>query len=648
VTVLSGTAAFKQIDLRFDWLDATGGSRSLRLTSAISPLTLSHSPLDDLSAPSTGSYRPIVRRPTPVTEGMIPLALGTNSTDDQTAATNPKPELVGRNDDTLVSDTRFDLLTFNTSDNLGQNGFVRFDKRIETAMVGCTCKTGLTGFPTGGSSPAINSLLKAKAFLPSYWDGTRYTEPEDAGTPTRSPDDSVSQSQLCDVCCRDHADPSTGPKFNPWVTGQHPHYDAAGVVVTSGTFKEACRVIRVNGVWRVTPDPRSEDIALLPTRVYPSTTGSTVAPADNNAATSPLVADAGKTSYIAFAYDFIKQFFYDKTTLSDSARATMQTTAGLNNPEYVPIKAGDTRWLHARTILSDKLEQPAIDRIQKAIDACTATTTIGRAQCVLPYVPMATINVTELAVWSGKAVSETGIVPTGTLATSIVNYGQALLNRYVSALALVGPISPTDDDNPIKDEQPFALATGTRTGAWLSVASPASVLFGNPANPSRGFASLTGGTSFNIELDRLPNASDRDPNNDPSVNVGIVSPQPCNPQDPTIGGNPFPCTTDATTGVVVAVGKFNYLRKVNGNINDPCNTDNNDKIGEGQAECPAFTLSGSTYVSGTVGTATEVRSVTLPTVTAGSTYRLTFSAVNPTANATAVCSAGQWTGWTCP
>ena len=648
--VVNGTLNYKVVNLRLSWNDATGGERSLRLTSVVSPLLLVQGPLTQLDPPESTSYRPIVRRPSPVTEGMIPIAVGNG---EDTAATNPKPELIGRSNDTLVSDTRFDLLTFNGAQGL-VDGFVRFDKRIETAMVGCTCQTGLTGFPTGGSSPAINGLLRDKAFRPSYWDGTRYTEPKEAPyLPARSPA-TVAQSELCDVCCRDHEDDrtgTTGPKFNPWLASgsNHDHYlDPAGSSVTSGNFREACRVIRVGGVWRVTPDPQVQDIALVPTNVHP-VSPTPIAPADNNSATSPLVSTAGKASYVTFAYDFIKQFFYDKTALAATDLQSMQAGAGLNQPEYVPIKSGDKRWLHARAMLTDFLEDEAVDVIDKAITDCTASTVTGRAQCVLPVVPLATINTTELASWSGRETSETGIIHSGTLAlgTTLKNYGQAMLNRFVSALALIGPINPADDDNPVKDEQTFALTPSvTRTGTWLSVASPAGVLFGDATDPKRGFASISGGTRFNISLSGLPFARDNDPGNDPNVNLGISVPQPCNSTDLTRGGNPFECTSDSTTNVVVAVGAFNHLETRGGNIDDPC--DGIGKIGQGQAVCKAYTLTGGTLVSGVAGKPSEVSSVTLGFVTAGSTYTLNFSDVNPDRNATAVCSTtNQWIGWTC-
>lgn len=644
--VVVGTNEYKVVNVKLDWKDIDDTTRSVRLQSVVSPLVLTQNDLVDYDNSTSISYRPIVRRPTPVTEGMIPIAVGNG---EDTAATNPKPQLVGRDNNTLVSDTRFDLLTFNAGDNGGNTDYVRFDKRIETAMVGCTCQTGLDGFPTGGNAPPINALLAQRAFRPTYWDGDRYTEPEVATyTPNRSPASDVVQSQLCDVCCRDHEDArgeAEKPKFSPWINSHEHYLDVSGSPVTSGTFYEACRVIRVEGIWRVAADPKVQDVSLLPTNMYPTTSGSNAAPADNNAATSALVSSVGKTSYVAFAYDFIKQFFYDKTALTAADRKTMQANAGLNNPDYVPIGPGEQRWLHARAILTDFLEPAAVSRRDKAIAECTATTTETRAQCVLPYVPMATINATELAEWSGRETSDTGITHTGSLAltSTIKNYALALLRPYVSGLALVGAINPEDSTGPIKDEQTFALKAGnTNTGTWLNVASPAGVLFGNPLDPSRGFATVSGPVRFYLELEDLPYARDRSLSNDPSVNVGTTL-QPCNPRDTATGGNPFICSSSSTSNVVVVVGRFNYLAEQGGQVNNPC-TGTTPKVQK--AVCKSFTLVGGTLVSGTAGKPSEVSSVTLSTVTADGTHGIDF---DPRADvdATPVCAATTFQGWTC-
>jgi len=674
VTLL-GTApnTFKRIDLVFRWDDATGSSRVFRMSSAISPLTLSQSPLDDLDPPIADAARPIVRRSIALTEGMIPLALGNG---EDTAATNPKPELVGSSTNTYAADTRFDVLTY-SGDNLGVEGVVRFQKRIETAFVGCKCQTGLGGFPTGGSSDEFNVLLKAKAFRPAFWNGNRYTDPEEAASVVRGPDPTASQSELCDVCCRDHRDPIgvAGPKFNPWIA-PHDHYLTAGGSPVSETgsaiFLEACRVVRVNGLWRVTPDPRVDDLALLATNRDPSTLGGTTAPANNNRATQSLVSsglNGATTSYVDYIYDYLHQKFYSKSTVDQSA---LQQTSGLNVPDYVPIAITDTndynvvagttdpdvRWLNSRGLLVDKLEPDAVTRIDKAIAACSGASPEQQAQCVLPFLPVATINVTELAVWAGKEFSETGI-DVSALSAATVNFGQALISRFASAIARVGPIGPLDDDDPVKDEQTFALTDGvSRTGTWLKVASPSGSVFGNPLNPVRGFATVAGPVNFTVRLAGIPGTRDEALSIKPNIEVGTSGTYPCAPASAN-NSNPYACSSQSSVGIALAIGQYNRSATKTNSNTTACG------VSTKQYVCPRYTFDNVTVDGGVVTSATYsvASDANLPTekgVLGPLTVRdannldypssiiVTFTEVSPATPATAVCNLSGVASWTCP
>lgn len=671
VTVLSGSADFKRIDLRFDWVDAAGGARSVRLSSAISPLTLSHSPLNDLDPPSVGAFRPIVRRPIAITEGMIPVALGG---DQNTAATNPKPELVGSSSNTYAADTRFDVLTYNSADNRGNPDAVRFDKRIETAFVGCKCQMGLGGFPIGGSNDEFNVVLKAKAFRPAYWDGDRYTDPEAAASVVRGPDPTASQSELCDVCCRDHRDPSgvAGPKFNPWIAS-HDHYLTVGgspVSETgSATFLEACRVVRVNGLWRVTPDPRVDDLALLATNRNPSTPDGTVAPANNNRATQSLVSSGAKNSYVDYIYGYLQQKFYSKSTVDRSA---LQASSGLNVPDYVPIAITDTndyndvagatdpdvRWLHSRGLLVDNLEPDAIAKIDKAIAGCVGASTALQAQCVLPFLPIATINLTELAIWAGKHTSETGI-DVSAISAATVNFGQALINRFASAIARVGPIGPLDDDDPVKDEQTFALTDGlSRTGTWLKVASPSGSVFGNPLNPVRGFATVAGPVIFTVRLDGIPGTRDAALSIKPNIEVGTSGTNPCAPATAN-NSNPYACSSQSSVGITLAIGQYNRNPIKSNSNTTACG------VSTKQFVCPKYRFNNVTVDGGLVTSAnySVVSDANLPTEkgTLGlltvndatespypSSIVVTFTQETPPATAVCDFSGIGVVSWTCP
>lgn len=670
----SKNAWFRRVRLNMSWTDATGGSRSLSMTTDMSPLVLSASKvLVDREPPDPNELRPIVRRQSPLTEGMIPIALGDGQ---DTAATNPKPELVGKKQDTYVADTRFDVLTY----AIGENGFARFNKRIETAFVGCRCQMGLGGFPTGGSSPAINTLLRDRAFRPSYWDGVAYTVPKETAEVKRSPDTSASQSALCDVCCRDHRDPGTDtPKFNPWIAA-HDHYDSSGALVAepgSGTFIEACRVIRTDGIWRVTPDPRVEDIALLATRTYPSdkgSPGSTAAPANNNRATSPLTANVVSTpgvsgSYIDYTYDYLAQMFYNKTNVD---RLALQKTRGLNAPDYVPIGVtdsadmdgdgnateADVRWLHSRGLLTDQLHTDAAKRIDQAIADCKdASSEEKRAQCILPYLPVSTVNVTELAKWGGKQVSETGIDTTG-FPEEGVNFAQTILNRFASAIARIGAIGPLDGNAPLLDEQTVMLIPGiTKPGAWLKVASPAGTAFGDATRPVRGFARVAGATAFSVRLNGIPGTSEAQLTTRPGVEVGASGTNKCTPNR-TNNSNPYACDAESSTGVLLALGDYNRQAVSNSNVK-VCNDTQNRK----QAVCLKYTLTSGTVdgtlynsaglsysvVSGT-GTPSEKSTLVLPTLKdppVQSEVILQFS--ENSSDAQAVCHevTGSFVEWSC-
>lgn len=681
---------FRDVTINLTWTDAAGESRALSMSTSMSPLALTQDDvLVDRGPPDDAGRRPVVRREFALSEGMIPLAMGDGQ---DTAATNPKPLLVGRNDDTLVSDTRFDVLTYNLGDNRGFDGFARFNKRIETAVIGCRCQFGTDGFPTNGNEAAVNTFLKSAVYRPAYWDGDRYKDPvRVSSAATSSPATGAVQSEFCDVCCRDHKDAgyAAGPRFRPWpdqvsANPNHQHFlpDASGTLqaVTSGEYVESCRIIRVNGMWRVTSDPRLEDLAMLPTDVYPPSPAQTIGVVVNSSvATSPLASAAGKSSYTDFLYDFVNSRFNTtagNNELTDSDRDEKHQSAGLNNPLYVPLARSttspvfnDKRWLHARGVMLDYLESAdALKKVQDAYRECDATTTIGRAQCVLPYAPLAAINVTEIADWQGHvdALRETTPSASSFPGTSI-NYGRARMRRYSSAVALYPPVSPDDASNTLFDEQTVALLLRVRTGNWLAVSSTNGVIFGDATNPTRGVATVQGGIRFNVSWIGLETASDRDKNNDPLLYVipdqaNLASEIACDGDPGNRSSNPYLCSSENNSNVMLALGRFNRMIPGTGKATmSVCGV--TQKV-DTRATCQAYSLTSvqvgsSTYtpadvsyalVEGATGRTTEKRTLVLPSVADvpanNSNVSLNLSPLTPT-EATAVCNGPAFAAWTC-
>ena len=88
------------------------------------------------------------------------------------------------------------------------------------------------------------------------------------------------------------------------------------------------------------------------------------------------------------------------------APGTDATAHQLDDPAEVDIRAtNDTKWLHARGLYIDYLEQEAVDAVADAKSSCqgssgAAATAAQLRDCVLKVLPFTSINLTELAEWT--------------------------------------------------------------------------------------------------------------------------------------------------------------------------------------------------------------------------------------------------------
>lgn len=672
-------AWFRRVTLNMGWTDATNGSRTLSMTTDISPLTLTSSKvLVDREPSDDAGLRPIVRRLSPVTEGMIPIATGGEGS-EATAATNPKPKLLGGDTGTYVSDTRFDVLTYSSMDT--PPDFVRFNKKIETAIVGCTCQNGTAGFTGNGSDAYVSTFIASRGYRPTYWDGRAYKTPVAALGAVNSSPAAGSQSTLCDVCCRDHKDPGTepGPKFSPWPGQDAQHYrlDNVGAWVqatgASDEYIEACRVIRVDGVFRVAADAKIQDNALVPTREYqPSpTSGSLLAGiSNNNSATSSRLDEDGKPLYLAYAYGAVSEAYFSTASVAAVGNAVdfaaTQQSSNLNNPSYVPIlPSSDRRWLHSRVFMTDFLEADARTRLKDASTECTDPSTAAKkAQCVLPYLPLASINTTELAAWSPRAatVSDIAPAPVDTLHSNHRNYATAKIRRFNSGLALFSAINLAEATlTPATDEQLLVQlsATPPAQALWLDTPSPnpsSARFFGDVLNPMRGYAQTSAPIPFMLNWS-FPSGNpgsptaDSNKGNDPAATV--TGSGGCTPSNAGNTSNPYVCSTSSTTGVEITIAGYNRIEN-NDNFNNPCGSGQVSKpscvvytFTGASVDSPASSVSTSTLVSGTAGKLNEVRAFTISAVDATPASTVTINFTRSTPATTHTCS-GTTPVWIVP
>jgi prepilin-type N-terminal cleavage/methylation domain-containing protein len=506
-------AQFRRVSLNASWGDASGGTHQLLIASDISPLGLSNSLIPPPDDENSGGGGPIVHTISPATAGVIPIAMGNG---DSSAASNPTPELVGSNQNQKIVGTKFNVLTYTPA----SNGVI-IQKRFENEVIKCSCQYG-----AGGTNlPAIYRTAQ----WPAIWNGDHYElyAPSPAANApgqalSSGPKPGVEQSPLCQECCRDHHDTTaTGVvKFDPErsdnsVSKYDPNGSGTLVQVSNtntGTYVNACRVIRVDGFWRTAADMYSRQFGLLETETVSGAKAKTGLPTA-----------AATTAYTTFVKNYLK--LYDGTTAKNpptGAQALFDGTAGINVPAApgVIIAAAsnsDARYLHARGLYVDHLEAKAL---QKLVDVLADNGAQGRCptgtnieDCVLPYLPFTSANLTEIAKWlasntsvltvnSGNLLATDPSQPSGSRTIgkavgtsdntgSARNSNSGVAVNTEAAFATLGGVDPTDDTDIASDVQPFQVGGTVNAGPAFDVR-----VSGGGANP---FVFFTLGTDSNVE-----------------------------------------------------------------------------------------------------------------------------------------------------
>ncbi|MBF6022767.1 type IV pilus modification protein PilV [Lysobacter niastensis] len=462
---------FKTVQMEVTWTDPSNQQRWVRMEDAISGID----PQDSARNQRTRGGRsrgPKVMIYDPSSEnGVIPIAVGDGTS---TAATNPKPVNVSRTGDDAV-ETRYDVLTYAAL----SGGTAQAQTRVETTVVGCTC---------------TNTPTTATVYRPTYWNGLRYTTPVAATyTGQARAASGVTQSRYCDACCGSHHDPSgvQGAKFSPRLTS-HQHYrlnnGAFEVAAAGQNYLEACRLIRVDGIFDVAADLSNDYTNLLATA---------------NNASSPVPGGTAVTNYQNFVLDYLDHRYVAQNPGTSTAStvynnrqspapATDAAARQLDDPAEISIAAtNDTKWLHARGLYVDFLEPEAVDAVVDAKSACGNVSASVLRSCVLRVLPFTSINLTEIAEWTpitGTQVKASnddfstsvaidtpvrgkvtpGSNPTPNQVTDVF----ARVGSSNSGVAIFGDISPNEDEqiyNPDitgfwRDQQAFRVSNNSGGG----------------------------------------------------------------------------------------------------------------------------------------------------------------------------------------
>lgn len=463
--VTDPSAQFTRVVLEASWSDATSADRTLTLGTDISGRIYGDGKgFPNPPAGGSATKRPIVRQDDPSnTPGVIPIASGNQAT----AASNPQPILEGRRSNQIVG-TRFDVLTYIPE---GATRTAIIQKRFDTSVIKCRCQ-----FQTGTLS-AEQLGVAGKAQWPAVWNGETYKVANPTGVPagvaakgaenpayagTAGGSSTRAQSELCTECCRDRHDTAISPvKFDPEATAYGKKYDWDGTTLvdavnsTNKTYVDSCRVVRTGGLWRTTADTYARQFGLLETKPDAETG---LVPAKDGAPTNPAV-----LAYTGFVKSYLANYTGTSATPPLVAnnltpQEIFEADTVLQQPALITFTApssSDERYLHARGLYVDHLEADALKAIKKAYESCPDGT--AKEECILPYLPFTTINLTEMALWSPSSESVLSVNSGSLLQFNVTQpYGGRTRGIGVGEASTVGTLRKSNSGVAVSDDLPGA------------------------------------------------------------------------------------------------------------------------------------------------------------------------------------------------
>jgi type II secretory pathway pseudopilin PulG len=410
----------KDVVITVSWNDP-GGTKSLVMESTIAPnLSVASGPFgtaDDnpgisMSGPEV-SYSP----------GAIPdiVSITTDpGSGTKQETTKPAPDVKKNSDDVVVS---FDSIIYNSA----SNRLIQSDTR--TLYCNCTYQSG-------------NELRRKPSTPYQLADGVYWLAGGLAEKPWGDSD-----NPDCKTCCNDHFDAGSAfediyNQFNPG----HGHYRNGTQVSTGESYFESCRMLRIDGFYRVMPDWNLIALNLFP----PS-----------------YLADASNVQlYQAYIKDVVQEYIsIQKSAIPDANYKSEGFRDWLNvHGDEAKQEAFDnltelfiaSYQLVARAIYVDLMPQGLLD----AIDFNDANW--------LTKVSFNEVNVTLLANWAVKDGDNTYLVVTNEPVETTVDRGKNLFGTYSRGYVT------TRQESSTVNPQPKVYASMTRYNSGLTGQEPIS------------------------------------------------------------------------------------------------------------------------------------------------------------------------------
>lgn len=427
---------FKEVKASVSWTSETGLVKTVELTDTVGAIAPANS-IQVVKTPYISARGPEVwiEPPNKDNPQVVPIAIGG---DQSAASSNPKPEQFVQD---VSAVTLFSVQTF-TGSTTGSE--VRLNRKLDVAAVSCVCQDD--GSVSSATSPAYQA---------TQWNGKQlaYLEPQavPAGTRTGKPIASSSApaiEALCTTCCRDHHETANrDPRPDPYrVLGsaeaagaEHYGYRKAGSsyvidtllqvgTQTDGEYVDACQLVRVNGLMRMTVDAQQNHLLVTPL--------------------NDAMAAYRQSDFISRYSGFVSDSIADGMASLPSgypgpgasfpapSSARLSSYADIVTPPSIALNDGDTKKLVAFGLYVDYVNADTI----KAYACAKAQNNTGDCEGLgsrnpLEVLPLYAVNVANLGSWSSSKP----------LVASVVNatYRQGLLDADGGTVTAQSQNSPT-------------------------------------------------------------------------------------------------------------------------------------------------------------------------------------------------------------
>ena len=472
-----GVDDYKNLIVRVEWQDNIGNTQLVELESVIGKIDPTLTAVAAASGGPVGVTGPEIAYIPGQLPDIVPITINPDpSTTLKKEADKPLPDV-----DVQSGTTK----TYVTEVIYQENQDVDGDGNLEAAArsrfsyltVNCVCEFGASG--QMGRKPTVynhhDDVFDVGEMV------TKSTGLTASGNNPNLPFNLSKQPEVCDICCRDHHDSvnvtdysdddiarydpfrlerdydsnNPGPDDDNYESnGDHSHYfvDINGDLIPASTgqgslYLEACRFIRVNGIWRVTQDWNLVEQQVLPSDYL-----------QNNV-----------TDYVNYISELIKAYILEADITPPNKPLANSNHTQLNDryPQIPPNVANSATLTTAEDLLPNAEDVHAhnissvTDELEFGLTAANNTKELISRSLYIDYMPDDLIN--ELKCMINGSGSGCGSIPTAPMGQVLARVAPYFHEINTTLLA-----NWTEDPNTVVDVTSEAVSNQTYSRGFVT------------------------------------------------------------------------------------------------------------------------------------------------------------------------------------